>query len=362
MTNFFRFFSFSGFHNGSERPYPRIFSYLCRVKPIAVIILNWNGDSLLRRFLPTVVQNTPGDLADVIVADNGSTDGSPDWVAETYPDVRLLRFEKNYGFAEGYNRAIALTDYPYTVLLNSDVDTPAGWLQPLYDFMDSHPNVGACQPKILSQKNPGVFEYAGAAGGLLDRNGFPYCRGRIFDTIEADNGQYDDTIECDWASGACLMVRTGAYVDAGGLDPRFFAHMEEIDLCWRIRRMGLKVMAVGSSRVYHVGGATLAQGNPRKTFLNFRNNLLMLRKNLPRNVRRVALIRRRLLDTVAMAGFLAKGHFADAYAVLRAHISYARMSKKPYADVPDCPNPLSSAPNIITQYYIKHHRHFPDLK
>lgn len=332
------------------------------MKSVAVIILNWDGDKLLREFLPTVVHNTPDDIADVVVADNGSTDGSPDWVAATYPGVHLLRFEKNLGFSAGYNRAIAQTGYKYTVMLNSDVETPEGWLEPLYNLMETSPDVGACQPKILSQTNPKLFEYAGAAGGFLDCNGFPYCRGRVFDTLEADRGQYDDNCVCDWASGACLMVRTDAYQQAGGLDPRFFAHMEEIDLCWRIRRMGLKIMAVGASKVYHVGGGTLAQGNPKKTFLNFRNNLLMLRKNLPRNIRTRALIRRRLIDTVAMAGFLAKGRFADAYAVLRAHISYAKMSKKPYADVPEGCNPLLSSPNIITQYYLKRHHRFPALQ
>ncbi len=342
-------------------PFAADFFYLCRVKKVAVIILNWNGDKLLRQFLPSVVQNTPGDIADVVVADNGSTDGSPDWVDKEFPEVKLLRFDKNLGFSEGYNRAIEQTDYPYTVLLNSDVETPPGWLGPLYDFMEGNPDAGACQPKIISQTAPEFFEYAGAAGGFLDRNGFPYCRGRVFDTIERDSGQYNDTVECDWASGACLMVRTRAYRQAGGLDPRFFAHMEEIDLCWRMRRMGLKVVAVGKSCVYHVGGGTLPQGNPRKTYLNFRNNLLMLHKNLPKNVRRSALLRRRLIDTVAMGAFLATGHPRDAWAVFRAHRSYAKMDKSDYQAPEAGQNPLAKAPNIISDYYLKKRRTFPEI-
>ena len=223
-------------------------------KPVAVIILNWNGEKLLSEFLPSVIEHTPSDIADIIVADNGSTDGSLALLAGTFPDVKTIILDRNYGFAEGYNRALRLSGYTYTVLLNSDVAVKSDWLTPLYRFMEATPDAGACQPKILSYRQPDTFEYAGAAGGFLDRHGFPYCRGRVFDTIEKDTGQYDDTIPVDWASGAALMVRTDIYLKCGGLDAGFFAHMEEIDLCWRMRLLGWKVYAVGDAAVYHLGG------------------------------------------------------------------------------------------------------------
>ena len=249
-------------------------------KPIAIVILNWNGVDLLRRFLPSVQANSSAQ-AEVIVADNGSTDASCAVLESEFPDVRLIRLPENYGFAEGYNRALEQVDAPYYLLLNSDVEVPAGWLAPLLDYMEAHPEVAACQPKMLSYADRGSFEYAGAAGGFLDRYGYPFCRGRVFDTLERDEGQYDDVAPVLWASGAALMVRRQDWRDAGGLDGRFFAHMEEIDFCWRLRSRGRGVVCIPASRVYHVGGASLAQGNPRKTFLNFRNNLLMLYKNLP---------------------------------------------------------------------------------
>lgn len=207
-------------------------------KPVAVIILNWNGKSMLSRFLPEVVRTTDPAIADVIVADNGSDDGSMQLLEEKFPSVKVIRFDRNYGFAEGYNRAIALTRYRYTVLLNSDVATTERWVNILYDYMESHPATGAIQPKILSVEQPDSFEYAGASGGYLDCNGYPYCRGRLFDTVESDIGQYDNVAEIFWASGAALMVRSDLYIKVGGLDADFFAHMEEIDLCWRIRLAG----------------------------------------------------------------------------------------------------------------------------
>ncbi len=297
-------------------------------KPIAVIILNWNGEKLLKEFLPKVTATTPADIADVIVADNGSTDGSTTLLKEKFPTVKLIEFDKNYGFAEGYNKAIEQTGYRYTVLLNSDVATSEGWLRPLYDYMESHPETGACQPKIRSYREPELFEYAGAAGGFIDRNGYPYCRGRMLSTVETDNGQYDSVIPIFWATGAALMVRSELYLKAGGLDRDFFAHMEEIDLCWRILLMGYDIVAVPQGVVYHLGGGSLPASNPRKTYLNFRNNLLLLHKNLPPRSRRRTLLRRRLLDTIAFMKFALTMDWGNAKAILKAHNDFRRMRVK----------------------------------
>lgn len=293
-------------------------------KPIAIVILNWNGVDLLRRFLPSVRANSSG-LAEVIVADNGSTDASCAVLESEFPDVRIIRLPENYGFAEGYNRALEQVDAPYYLLLNSDVEVPAGWLAPLLDYMELHPEVAACQPKMLSYAERDCFEYAGAAGGFLDRYGYPFCRGRVFDTLEHDDGQYDDVAPVLWASGAALMVRRQDWLAAGGLDGRFFAHMEEIDFCWRLRSRGRGIVCIPASRVYHVGGASLAQGNPRKTFLNFRNNLLMLYKNLPEAELRPVMRARRWFDYAAAAKFLVGGDVANARAVLRARREFCRL-------------------------------------
>lgn len=330
-------------------------------KPVAVIILNWNGEKLLSEFLPSVDRFTPRRIADVIVADNGSTDGSLDLLRRDFPDVAVLPFDKNLGFAAGYNLALRETGYRYTVLLNSDVAVKDDWLTPLFDYMEAHPDVAACQPKIRSYRNPAMFEYAGAAGGFLDRNGYPYCRGRIFASVEPDNGQYDDTVDVDWASGACLMVRTADYEAVGGLDASFFAHMEEIDLCWRLRRSGRRVVAVGDAAVFHLGGGSLPAENPRKTYLNFRNNLLMLRKNLPAGRRRSALIRRRLLDTVAWAKMMATLDFANASAVLKAHRDYRRMAKELHESEFESEADINGRPNILTAFYFKKIRQFSKL-
>lgn len=305
------------------------------MKKLAVIILNWNGLKLLQEFVPGVAATTIGPDVDLIVADNGSSDDSCAWLAANYPQVRLLRLPENYGFAGGYNRALEQTGYPLTVLLNSDVRTTPGWAETLLGYMDAHLDVGACQPKIRSHRQPEKFEYAGAAGGLIDALGYPYCHGRLFDCVEADHGQYDLPADRDvaWASGAALMVRTELYLRLGGLDEAFFAHMEEIDLCLRIRRAGYRVTAVPAATVYHVGGASLDASDPRKTYLNFRNNLLLLHKNLPPRKARPLLFRRRLLDTLSWAMFLAKGRFGHAAAVLRAHRDFRRM-RRAYTDLP----------------------------
>lgn len=323
----------------------------------AVVILNWNGSALLRRFLPSVIANTPRSVARVIVADNGSTDESLSLLECDFSEVEVIKMNRNYGFAEGYNRAIAAIEAKYIVLLNSDVSTPAGWLQPLVEFMESHPDAGACQPKILSADDPAKFEYAGAAGGFLDRNGYPYCRGRVFSTIESDNGQYDDTAPVMWASGAALMVRREVYLSTGGLDPAFFAHMEEIDLCWRMRRAGWKVYAVGSTAVYHLGGGSLPASDPRKTYLNFRNNLLMLHRNLPDRVRGRRLFVRRILDTAAWMKSIATMHWGDACAILRAHRDYRKMRGNLTMINTDGPDLLRTVPegrkNVLVAYYLR---------
>lgn len=332
------------------------------MKQIAVIILNWNGAGLLREFLPSVVANTNSELADVIVADNGSTDDSLRVLREEFSRVKVLEFPENYGFAEGYNRAVAATRYPMTLLLNSDVEVPEGWIEPLAAYMDAHPECGACQPKILSYKDKGSFEYAGASGGLIDRNGYPYCRGRLFDTTEKDLGQYDNPMKVMWASGAALLVRSALYEEVGGLDKEFFAHMEEIDLCWRIQLAGHTVDTVPASRVYHLGGGSLPASNPRKTYLNFRNNLLLLHKNLPRRDLFATLLRRRLLDTLAWAKFVASLDFANANAVLKAHRDFRRM-RRLYTSHPSrnlLREPLQRR-NIILSYYLLRRKTYSSL-
>ena len=310
---------------------------------LSVIVLNWNGEKLLGEFLPSVIANTQDPDVEVIVADNGSTDGSLKLLCEEFPNVKLIAFDENLGFSGGYNKAISEVSSEYVVLLNSDVETPPGWWQPMLAFMKANPEVGACQPKILSYVRKDMFEYAGAAGGLLDRYGYPFCRGRLFDRIEYDLCQYDVFPEdIAWASGAALMVRRAAYLEAGGLDELFFAHMEEIDLCCRLHNLGYRVCVVPDSHVYHLGGATLNQGNPRKTYLNFRNNLLLLHKNLPEKKGRKVLFKRRLMDTLAFMMYVAKFDFPNAKSILKAHKDFRKM-KRNYTSFPE-QDVLSSLP------------------
>lgn len=293
-------------------------------KQIAVVILNWNGREMMRQFLPSVVRFSE-ELADVIVADNASTDGSLEMLAAEFPTVKTIVLDQNYGFAEGYNRALAQVGHPYLLLLNSDVEVSEGWLRPLLSYMEENKDVAACQPKLLSQREKDTFEYAGASGGYLDSYGYPFCRGRIFHVVEKDCGQYDDIKDVLWATGAALMVRREDWISSGGLDGRFFAHMEEIDLCWRLRNRGRRIVCVPQSVAYHVGGGTLDQGNPRKTYLNFRNNLLMLYKNLPEAELHSVMRTRALLDYVAAFKFLATFDFPNFRAVLKARKEYQRM-------------------------------------
>ena len=332
---------------------------------VAVVILNWNGAPLLRRYLPSVVANTNRQVADVIVADNGSTDQSLALLAVQFPEVKVIHLEENFGFAEGYNRALAQLPYRYTVLLNSDVRTPAGWVEPLYEYMEKHPEVGACQPKLLKDDDgeQPLFEYSGAVGGYLDCHGYPFCRGRLFASVEADYGQYDreEPYDVFWATGAALMVRTEVYRKAGGLDSFFFAHMEEIDLCWRIHLLGYKVKCVTQSYVYHYGGASLPSSSPRKTYLNFRNNLFLLYKNLPKADGKRMLLVRRLYDTLSIVMFIVTFQWANARAVIRAHNHYRRSCHR-YDGIQPEVNLLKTMPeaqrNIVVEYYLKGRRKF----
>lgn len=297
---------------------PNVASGACA--DVAIVILNWNGAGFLRRFLPGVL--THADGARVIVADNASTDDSVELLARDFPLVELLLHDRNLGFCEGYNQALAQVDSDFYVLLNSDVEVTLGWLRPLRALLEATPRIAAVQPKILAHADPTYFEYAGAGGGYLDRLAYPFCRGRLFDTLEQDHGQYDDPRPVAWASGACLLVRRTAWQALGGLEPAYFAHMEEIDLCWRFQNAGHEVWYHGGSAVHHVGGGTLPKTNPRKTYLNFRNGLAMLYKNSAPGELPLALLQRLLLDGVAGLRFLASGQVANFWSVLRAHFSF----------------------------------------
>ena len=295
------------------------------MKKISVVILNWNGVGMLQKFLSKVVEYSASQDVEVCVADNGSTDESLTWLKTHCSDVRLIVLDQNYGFAEGYNRALQQVQAEYVVLLNSDVEVTPHWLEPLVEYMDAHPEVVACQPKIRSELQKTYFEYAGAAGGYLDKYGYPFCRGRVFETVEEDKGQYDTVQSVFWATGASLFIRLKDYQEVGGLDGRFFAHMEEVDLCWRLRSRGRQLVCIPDSVIYHVGGGTLNKENPRKAFLNFRNNLLMLYKNLPEKELRKVLFIRGILDWVAALVFLLKGERKTAAAVLRARKEFKRI-------------------------------------
>ncbi|MCI6671098.1 MAG: glycosyltransferase family 2 protein [Prevotella sp.] len=282
---------------------------------VAIVILNWNGRQMMEQYLPSVVRYSAD--AEIIVADNSSTDDSIAWLASNYPQISVIRLEDNYGFAGGYNRALAQVDSEYYLLLNSDVEVTEGWLSPLMAAMEQYKEVVACQPKLLSYVEKDKFEYAGGAGGHLDRYGYPFCRGRIFDSMEQDKGQYNEPEEIFWATGACLLIRSAAFWKVGGFDERFFAHNEEIDLCWRLQQAGGRIFCFPESHVYHLGGGTLSASNPRKTFLNFRNNLTMLWKNLPqRELRKVMRIRFFLDHIAALKTLLLDGNLKEAQAIL----------------------------------------------
>ena len=286
---------------------------------VAVVILNYNGKKLLEELLPTVIAYSPE--AEVIVADNASTDDSVALMETTFRDTRLIKLPRNFGFAGGYNEALSKVKADYYVLLNSDVEVTENWLAPLISYMDAHPKTAACQPKIKSYYQRTHFEYAGACGGYIDTYGYPFCRGRILDTLEPDNGQYDTITDIFWATGACLFIRAEKYHKVGGLDERFFAHMEEIDLCWRLKARGNAIVCIPQSTVYHMGAQTLNKEHPRKTYLNFRNNWLMLYKNTPKHIGRTLFVRL-FLDWAAAAHLMIQGKFPNAFAIVKAELSF----------------------------------------
>ncbi|MDR0348979.1 MAG: glycosyltransferase family 2 protein [Tannerella sp.] len=338
------------------------------MKKVAVVILNWNGKVLLEEFLPAVIKYTPDDIADLVVADNGSTDDSVEMLKKRFPAVRLILLDKNYGFAEGYNQALQQIELPYTVLLNSDVEVTPNWLAAPLKALDTDKQLAGVQPKILAQKNKTYFEYAGAAGGWIDKYGYPFCRGRVLHVVEEDRGQYDTPADVFWVSGACFFVRTDIYKKEGGLDANFFAHQEEIDFCWRLRSRGYRLTCIPRAVVYHVGGATLRVESPRKTFLNFRNNLLMLYKNLPQNQLKQVMRFRFWLDYAAAARYLLGGHLKNVQAVYQARKEYKAL-KKTYAPIRKenlektiagkIPEMMQNS--IIMAFYTKGKRTFTDL-
>lgn len=289
----------------------------------SVVILNWNGEEFLRRFLPSVIRYSTG--CDIVVADNGSSDGSLALLESSFSEVRVVKLDKNYGFAEGYNRAIEQVDSEIIVLLNSDVLVSEDWIAPLITFLDKNQEVAAVMPKILSESRPDEFEHAGAAGGYIDLWGFPFCRGRIGSTVERDSGQYDEPAKIFWASGAALVIRREAYIKAGGLDGHFFAHMEEIDLAWRLQSLGWQLAVVPESKVWHVGGGALPYESPRKLFLNFRNSLYMLFKNLPTRLLIPILFTRMSIDGFIAMGYLLTGKVRKFRAIISAHLIFYRM-------------------------------------
>ena len=293
----------------------------------AVVILNWNGRKLLEQFLPALLLHTPADLAEIIIVDNGSTDDSELFLETGYPQVRRIHFDRNYGFAGGYSLALSQLEHEYVVLLNSDVEVSANWLDTAIDYLDSNQDVVALQPKLLDYNNKTAFEYAGACGGFIDIYGYPFCRGRIFANVEKDTGQYNKPTEVFWATGACLFIRLKDYIETGGLDKNFFAHQEEIDLCWRLRARGKRIVCLPQSVIYHIGGATLKMEHPRKTFLNFRNNLLMVYKNLPDKYYGKTMIFRFFFDYLASLHFLLKGYPKNAWSVIKARHDFRRQKK-----------------------------------
>ena len=334
----------------------------------AVVILNWNGLKFLRMFLSDVIRHTADTDTEICVADNGSTDESPEWLASEFKNIRLIRLDKNHGFAQGYNLALEQINAQYFVLLNSDIEVTEGWLKPLVTFLDSNHDVASCQPKILSYHRKDYFEYAGAAGGFLDKYGYPLCRGRILSKVEKDTGQYNSQSDIFWSTGACMIVRSDAWKRCGGFDPDFFAHMEEIDLCWRFHKAGYRVSFVPGSTVYHVGGGTLPYNSPFKTYLNFRNSLFLIYKNLPERDFKNILIKRKFLDGIAAIFFLVKGQFSSSWAVLKAHFDYYksidRLKKKRIAvkAIGDRdPEGLLLNKCVVFEFYIRKRKTFDSI-
>lgn len=327
---------------------------------IAVVILNWNGVKLLEQFLPSVIQFSPE--ATIYVADNASTDESVAFVKNNFPSVMIVQNKTNQGFAGGYNDALHYIDADIYALVNSDIEVTNNWLKPILETFESETETAIIQPKILDFKKKDYFEYAGAAGGFIDQFGYPFCRGRIFDTLEKDNGQYNDKVDIFWASGACFFIRSTVYKELKGFDEDFFAHQEEIDLCWRAINKGYKIKYISDSIVYHVGGATLQQANPQKTYLNFRNSLLMLTKNLPQNTLFQVLIIRMLLDGIAGIKYLVEGQFAHFLAIIRAHFSFYSLFVNNYKKREKNQVEIYfKTKSIVFEYYVKNGTVFVDV-
>lgn len=333
---------------------------------VAVVILNWNGKELLSRFLPSIVKSRYKNLQ-LIVGDNASTDDSVNYIRSHYPSIQVIENDRNYGFAEGYNRILKQVEADYYVLLNSDVEVPENWIEPVIRAMMANERIAAAQPKIKWQRDRSSFEYAGAAGGFMDKNAFPFCRGRIFDQLEKDLGQYDDPKEIFWASGAAFFIKSAQWKESGGLDPDLFAHMEEIDLCWRLKNMGYQIAYCPDAEVYHVGGGTLDAKNPYKVFLNFRNNLIIMQKNLPVFEALWSIIIRLCIDLIALIQFVLKGEFKFAAAVSKAHYQFVKYSRKTAAKRSSRQLPFSNHTgvyysSIVWSYFIRGIKYFSQLK
>ena len=336
---------------------------------IAIVILNWNGAKLLQQFLPSVIEFSKGDSTKIVVADNGSTDDSLQILQNQFPEVKILDLKQNYGFARGYNEALKQINAEYFVILNSDVEVTAGWLDEPIRLMENDSSIAAVQPKILSYNQKTHFEYAGAAGGFIDRYGYPFCRGRIFNEVEEDRGQYNDSVDIFWATGACMFVRSSQFREAGGFDADFWAHMEEIDLCWRLKNRGYRIVYTSESTVYHVGGGTLSYDNPRKLYLNFRNNLWLLYKNLPEGKLFQVLLLRMVLDGVAAVKLLAEFNLNGIKSVLKAHYHFykslpvLRGKRKLAAKDGHYILPPEKLPrSIVFQFYIRKRKRFSEIK
>ncbi|MEZ4779145.1 MAG: glycosyltransferase family 2 protein [Flavobacteriaceae bacterium] len=328
---------------------------------IAIVILNWNGKALLEQFLPSVMAHSPE--ATIYIADNASVDDSVPFVKQSFPSVKIIQNNSNGGYAKGYNDALKGLNEDMFVLLNNDVEVTPNWLQPIIATFQEDPKLVAAQPKILDYKNKNYFEYAGAAGGFLDQLGYPFCRGRIFTTLEKDEGQYNDTVPIFWATGACLFIKREAFWQAGAFDEDLFAHQEEIDLCWRLHSNGGTIKYIGTSSVYHLGGATLTTSNPQKTFYNFRNTLLILLKNVKGKRAYWILFQRMFMDNPAMLLFLFQGKFAHVWAILRAHFSFYQLSPKYLQKRRKYATPYKywHIPSVVWRYYIQKKRTFNNL-
>ncbi len=335
---------------------------------VAIVILNWNGKKFLKDFLPKIIDYSK-DLAEIIVADNASTDNSVEFLQHHFPSVRIIQNKENGGFAKGYNDALYQVEAEYYVLLNSDIEVTTNWLQPIISLMDDDQEIAAVQPKMLDYKKRDYFEYAGAAGGFIDRLGYPFCRGRIFSSLEKDSGQYDAVAEVFWATGACMFLRADVFRKMGGFDEEFFAHMEEIDLCWRMRNSGYKIICCPQSFVYHIGGGTLPKNNPKKTYLNFRNNLMTVYKNSPSKGIYLKIFIRLILDGIAGIKFLLEGHPKDCISVIKAHFyfysSFGKQKEKRklvQEKLQEHHQKYIYPKSIVVSYYLKGIKKFSDLK